>query len=89
MFIRASPSSQMEEGELVPLLIAAGGGGNGYLEDPESSPDHDAREQYETSTTRPSANGQTGAAGTLVLVVTTDTRQMCSFAHLCNFTSIC
>ncbi len=54
----------MEAGELVPLLIAAGGGGNAYLEDPESSLEHIPLEQYENSTTAPSTNGQTGAAGT-------------------------
>lgn len=59
-------SSQMEEGELVPLLIAAGGGGNAYLEDPESSLDQIPLEQYENSTLRPSTNGKTGAAGMLI-----------------------
>lgn len=54
----------MEEGELVPLLIAAGGGGNAYMEDPESSQDQIPLEQYENSTIAPSVNGQTGAAGT-------------------------
>nr|XP_046268451.1 leukocyte tyrosine kinase receptor isoform X2 [Scatophagus argus] len=54
---------KMEGGELIPLLIAAGGGGNAYLEDPESSLDHIPLEQYENSTTAPSTNGQTGAAG--------------------------
>lgn len=58
-------SSQMEEGELVPLLIAAGGGGNAYMEDPESSQDQIPLEQYENSTIAPSTNGQTGAAGTI------------------------
>lgn len=62
-------SSQMEGGELVPLLIAAGGGGNAYLEDPESSPDEIPLEQYETSTLHPSTNGQTGAAGILIQVI--------------------
>lgn len=62
-------SSQMEEGELVPLLIAAGGGGNAYLEDPESSQDHIPLEQYENSTIAPSANGQTGAAGTILYTI--------------------
>ncbi|KAK2891815.1 tyrosine-protein kinase receptor [Channa argus] len=54
---------KMEGGELVPLLIAAGGGGNAYLEDPESSLDQIPLEQYENSTFRPSTNGGTGAAG--------------------------
>ncbi|KAM7375897.1 hypothetical protein PAMP_005659 [Pampus punctatissimus] len=54
---------KMEAGELVPLLIAAGGGGNAYLEDPESSLDQIPLEQYENSTIAPSTNGQTGAAG--------------------------
>lgn len=53
----------MEEGELVPLLIAAGGGGNAYMEDPESNPDLVQLEQYENSTGAPSTSGQTGAAG--------------------------
>eukprot|EP00064_Thunnus_orientalis_P012354 superscaffoldBa00001886_g12389 len=53
---------KMEGSELVPLLIAAGGGGNAYLEDPESSLDQIPLEQYENSTIAPSTNGQTGAA---------------------------
>lgn len=56
-------SLQMEEGELIPLLIAAGGGGNAYMEDPESTQDLVPLEQYENSTAAPSASGQTGAAG--------------------------
>lgn len=59
-------SCQMENGELIPLLIAAGGGGNAYLEDPESSLDQIPLEQYENSTLRPSTNGRTGAAGALI-----------------------
>lgn len=58
----------MEDGELVPLLIAAGGGGNAYLEDPESSQDQIPLEQYENSTKAPSISGQTGAAGTVLVV---------------------
>ncbi|PWA16479.1 hypothetical protein CCH79_00004382 [Gambusia affinis] len=54
---------QMEGGELVPLLIAAGGGGNAYLEDPESSLDPMPPEQFENSTAARGTNGQTGAAG--------------------------
>ncbi|KAM6912627.1 tyrosine-protein kinase receptor [Xenentodon cancila] len=54
---------KMEAGELVPLLIAAGGGGNAYMEDPESSLDQIPLEQYENSTTARSTNGQTGIAG--------------------------
>lgn len=50
---------------MVPLLIAAGGGGNAYLEDPESSHDQIPLEQYENSTKTPSISGQTGAAGTV------------------------
>ena len=53
----------MEGGELVPLLIAAGGGGNAYLEDPEYSLDQTPQEQYENSTAARSTNGLTGAAG--------------------------
>lgn len=59
-------SSQMEGGELIPLLIAAGGGGNAYLEDPESSQDQIPLEQYENNTIATSTNGQTGAAGTIL-----------------------
>lgn len=58
----------MEDGELVPLLIAAGGGGSAYLEDPESSQDQIPLEQYENSTKTPSISGQTGAAGTVLVV---------------------
>ncbi|XP_017274008.1 leukocyte tyrosine kinase receptor isoform X2 [Kryptolebias marmoratus] len=54
---------KMEDGELVPLLIAAGGGGNGYLEDPESSLIPMPLEQFENSATATGTNGQTGAAG--------------------------
>uniref|UniRef100_A0A3P8UL87 receptor protein-tyrosine kinase n=1 Tax=Cynoglossus semilaevis TaxID=244447 RepID=A0A3P8UL87_CYNSE len=54
---------KMENGEMVPLLIAAGGGGNAYLEDPESSLNQIPLEQYENSTVRPSTSGRTGAAG--------------------------
>lgn len=56
----------MEDAELVPLLIAAGGGGNAYLEDPESSQDQIPLEQYENSTKTASISGQTGAAGTVL-----------------------
>ncbi|KAF7652742.1 hypothetical protein LDENG_00092870 [Lucifuga dentata] len=54
---------KMEVSELVPLLIAAGGGGNAYLEDPESNLDQIPLEQYENDTIAPSTNGRTGAAG--------------------------
>ncbi|XP_077477591.1 tyrosine-protein kinase receptor [Stigmatopora argus] len=54
---------KMEGDELVPLLIAAGGGGNAYMEDPESNPDQIQLEQFENSTTAPSTNGRTGQAG--------------------------
>lgn len=60
-------SCQMEGGELVPLLIAAGGGGNAYLEDPESSLEEIPLEQYENSIIAPSTSGQTGAAGKSLL----------------------
>lgn len=53
----------MEEGEFIPLLIAAGGGGNAYMEDPESSEDLVPLERFENSTVASSASGQTGAAG--------------------------
>lgn len=51
---------------MVPLLIAAGGGGNAYLEDPETSQDQIPLEQYENSTNTLSTSGQTGAAGSLL-----------------------
>lgn len=54
---------QMEGGVLVPLLIAAGGGGKAYLEDPESSLDQIPLEQYENDTMATSSSGKTGAAG--------------------------
>lgn len=57
----------MENGELVPLLIAAGGGGKAYLEDPESSLDQIFLEQYENDTSAPGVNGKSGAAGTVFL----------------------
>ncbi|KAK3537093.1 hypothetical protein QTP70_002104 [Hemibagrus guttatus] len=53
----------MENGEAVPLLIAAGGGGKGYLEEPESSLDQIPLEQYENDTLASGVNGRTGAAG--------------------------
>lgn len=56
----------MEDGEMVPLLIAAGGGGKAYLEDPETSEDQIPLEQYENSTKTPSTSGQTGAAGSVL-----------------------
>lgn len=54
---------QMENGEPVPLLIAAGGGGKAYLEDPESSLDQIPLEQYENDTVASGVDGRTGAAG--------------------------
>ncbi|XP_016101484.1 ALK tyrosine kinase receptor-like, partial [Sinocyclocheilus grahami] len=54
---------RMENGEPVPLLIAAGGGGKAYLEDPESSLDQIFLEQYENDTSAPGVNGKSGAAG--------------------------
>ncbi|XP_036448572.1 leukocyte tyrosine kinase receptor isoform X2 [Colossoma macropomum] len=54
---------QLEDGEPVPLLIAAGGGGKAYLEDPESSLDQIPLEQYENDTVAAGVNGRTGAAG--------------------------
>ncbi|XP_060736252.1 tyrosine-protein kinase receptor [Tachysurus vachellii] len=53
----------MENGEPVPLLIAAGGGGKAYLEKPESSLDQSPLEQYENDTMASGVNGRTGAAG--------------------------
>lgn len=57
---------QKENGELVPLLIAAGGGGNAYM---ESSLDQISLEQYENSTTAPGTNGHTGKAGSVTLLI--------------------
>ncbi|XP_061698794.1 tyrosine-protein kinase receptor isoform X2 [Syngnathoides biaculeatus] len=54
---------KMDGDKMVPLLIAAGGGGNAYMEDLESSLDQVPLEQFENSTTAPGTNGQTGAAG--------------------------
>ncbi|XP_059375104.1 tyrosine-protein kinase receptor isoform X1 [Carassius carassius] len=54
---------RMENGEPVPLLIAAGGGGKAYLEDPESSLDQIFLEQYENDTSATGVNGKSGAAG--------------------------
>lgn len=54
---------QMDGGELVPLLIAAGGGGNAYMEDSESSLDSMPLEQFENSMAATGISGQTGAAG--------------------------
>ncbi|XP_061751814.1 tyrosine-protein kinase receptor isoform X1 [Nerophis ophidion] len=54
---------KVEGDELVPLMIAAGGGGNAYMEDPETSLDQIPLEQFENSTKAPSTNGQTGRAG--------------------------
>ncbi|XP_041070363.1 leukocyte tyrosine kinase receptor isoform X3 [Carcharodon carcharias] len=54
---------KMENGVSVPLLIAAGGGGKAYLEDPDAIMDDLMVEQYENDTSVPGFNGQTGAAG--------------------------
>lgn len=62
-------SAQMEGGHLVPLLIAAGGGGNAYLEDPEVDLDQIPLEQYENDTIAPCTNGRTSAAGTIDAVI--------------------
>uniref|UniRef100_H2ZUX6 Tyrosine-protein kinase receptor n=1 Tax=Latimeria chalumnae TaxID=7897 RepID=H2ZUX6_LATCH len=47
----------------IPLLIAAGGGGKGYLEDPERNLDDMPLEQFENSTLVPGNNGKIGASG--------------------------
>lgn len=75
---------QMEGGELVPLLIAAGGGGKAYLEDPESSLDQIPLEQYENSTTAPSTNGQTGAAGIISYTSTSTNYKTYIFSFICS-----
>ncbi|XP_062863986.1 tyrosine-protein kinase receptor [Trichomycterus rosablanca] len=54
---------RMENGKPVPLLIAAGGGGKAYLEDPDSSLDEIPLEQYENDTVTAGLSGRTGAAG--------------------------
>ncbi|XP_038639931.1 leukocyte tyrosine kinase receptor [Scyliorhinus canicula] len=54
---------KMENGVSVPLLIAAGGGGKAYLEDPDAIMDDLMVEQYENDTSVPGFNGQIGAAG--------------------------
>ncbi|XP_030637308.1 tyrosine-protein kinase receptor, partial [Chanos chanos] len=54
---------RMENGVPVPLLIAAGGGGKAYLEDPERSLDQAPVDQYENNITASCVNGRTGAAG--------------------------
>ncbi|XP_072425367.1 tyrosine-protein kinase receptor [Chiloscyllium punctatum] len=54
---------KMENGVSVPLLIAAGGGGKAYLEDPDAIMDDLMVEQYENDTSMPGYNGQLGAAG--------------------------
>ncbi|XP_056333158.1 tyrosine-protein kinase receptor [Danio aesculapii] len=54
---------RMENGQPLPLLIAAGGGGKAYLEDPESSQDQIFLEQYENDTTVSGVSGRSGAAG--------------------------
>lgn len=60
----------MENGQPLPLLIAAGGGGKAYLEDPESSQDQIFLEQYENDTTVSGVNGRSGAAGTVQYLFT-------------------
>ncbi len=59
----------MENGEAVPLLIAAGAGGKAYLEDPENSLDQIFLEQYENDTSAHGVNGKSGAAGTLSITI--------------------
>uniref|UniRef100_A0A4W4GD08 Tyrosine-protein kinase receptor n=1 Tax=Electrophorus electricus TaxID=8005 RepID=A0A4W4GD08_ELEEL len=54
---------RMENGEPVPLLIAAGGGGKAYLEDPDSGLDHAPLEQYENDMLAAGVNGRTGVGG--------------------------
>ncbi|XP_076834752.1 tyrosine-protein kinase receptor isoform X2 [Brachyhypopomus gauderio] len=54
---------RMENGEAVPLMIAAGGGGKAYLEDPGSSLDHTLLEQYENDMDAAGVNGRTAVAG--------------------------
>ncbi|RXN20697.1 leukocyte tyrosine kinase receptor-like protein [Labeo rohita] len=75
---------RMENGEPVPLLIAAGGGGKAYLEDPESSLDQIFLEQYENDTSALGVNGKSGAAGgdaPLLDGITADGQDGVSFVH--------
>ncbi|GCB71305.1 hypothetical protein scyTo_0005901 [Scyliorhinus torazame] len=50
---------KMENGEPIPLLIAAGGGGKAYLSKDSSFPE----EMLETDPSAPGVNGRSGAAG--------------------------
>lgn len=70
---------QMEDGQPVPLLIAAGGGGKAYLEDAESSMDQIPLEQYENDTVAASTNGHTGAAGSKHTHTLEDSGKICLF----------
>ncbi|KAJ8291131.1 hypothetical protein GJAV_G00021730 [Gymnothorax javanicus] len=54
---------RVEDGVMVPLLIAAGGGGKAYLEDPGGSLDHLPLELYENDTDAAGTNGKTASAG--------------------------
>ncbi|XP_064188181.1 tyrosine-protein kinase receptor [Anguilla rostrata] len=54
---------RLQDGVMVPLLIAAGGGGKAYLEDPETSQDHIPLELYENDTDAAGTNGKTAIAG--------------------------
>uniref|UniRef100_A0AAY4C582 Tyrosine-protein kinase receptor n=1 Tax=Denticeps clupeoides TaxID=299321 RepID=A0AAY4C582_9TELE len=75
---------KMENGELVPFLIAAGGGGKAYFEDPESNLDQTLMERYENETRAASTNGKTGAAGgdaSLTDDIIADGQDGVSFVH--------
>eukprot|EP00079_Xenopus_tropicalis_P009591 XP_002933782.2 PREDICTED: leukocyte tyrosine kinase receptor [Xenopus tropicalis] len=50
-------------GEFIPLLVAAGGGGKAYLEDQEDPLDFIHPERFENNTAVPGPNGMSGAAG--------------------------
>ncbi|OCT68564.1 hypothetical protein XELAEV_18039865mg [Xenopus laevis] len=50
-------------GVFIPLLVAAGGGGKAYLEDPEDALDLTHPERFENNTAVPGLNGVSGAAG--------------------------
>ncbi|XP_069771594.1 tyrosine-protein kinase receptor [Narcine bancroftii] len=54
---------KMEDNVQVPLLVAAGGGGKAYMEDPDALMDDLVLEQYENDTSVHGINGQIGAAG--------------------------
>ncbi|XP_069494886.1 leukocyte tyrosine kinase receptor [Ambystoma mexicanum] len=59
----ASYIFKLDNGVFRPLLIAAGGGGKAYLEDPKGSSEQAHLEEFEKSIAAPGVNGRAGAAG--------------------------